>query len=235
MEMLEQQQAWLVHGLQELYRRSIEGEGWPGERLKTESNGHPLTHDLLTRLGALDHSKGERFEENPEAMQQELWQNGMARQESTDSSADSPHSPIARSHFSSDAFSSHSQSQQTMPPTPPTYSPIRQNSALMQQTVKMEPTMTTAPTPQAQFAMSMQGVVNPLALQGAPQWPSNHPGFIPFDDLDLMGSADYTGFSFDEPVPSPMFHRQMAMNCMPTDYDDFKEFLNPNATEITSI
>ncbi|KAF7715609.1 Fungal Zn(2)-Cys(6) binuclear cluster domain-containing protein [Penicillium ucsense] len=235
-EMLEQQQAWLVHGLQELYRRSTEGEGWPGERLKTESNGHPLTHDLLTRLGALDHSKGERFEENPEAMQQELWQNGMARQESTDSSADSPHSPIARTRFSSDAFSSHSQQQHTMPPTPPTYSPIRRNAAPMHQPVKMEPTMNVAPTTQAQFAMSMQGVVNPLALQGAPQWPvNNNPGFISFDDVDLMGSTDYTGFNFDEPVPSPMYHRQMAMNCMPTDYDDFKEFLNPNATEITSI
>ena len=71
--MLEQQQTWLVHGLQEMYRRACEGEGWPGEPLRCEPNGHPLTHDLLTRLGALDHTKDERFEENPEIMQQELW------------------------------------------------------------------------------------------------------------------------------------------------------------------
>lgn len=235
-EMLEQQQAWLVHGLQELYRRSIEGEGWPGDLLKTESNGHPLTHDLLTRLGALDHSKGERFEENPEVMQHELWHNGMTRQDSTDGSATdshSPHSPVARSRFSSDAFSSHS--QQNMPPTPPTYSPSSR-AAPMQQQIKVEPTpMTTAPTPQSQYALSMQGVVNPLALQGAPQWPGNNGGFNPFDEMELMSSADYTNFNFEDPIPSPMFHRQMPMNCMPSDYDDFKEFLNPNPTEITSI
>jgi hypothetical protein len=232
-EMLEQQQAWLVHGLQELYRRSTEGEGWPGDLLKPESNGHPLTHDLLTRLGALDHSKGERFEENPEVMQHDLWRNGMTRQDSTDGSTDSPHSPVARSRFSSDAFSSHS--QQTMPPTPPTYSPSSR-AAPMQQQIKVEPTMSTAPTPQSQYALSMQGVVNPLALQGAPQWPGNNGGFNPFDEMDLMGSADYTNFNFEDPIPSPMFHRQMPMNCVPSgDYDDFKEFLNPNPTEITSI
>lgn len=233
-EMLEQQQAWLVHGLQELYRRSTEGEGWPGDLLVPEPNGHPLTHDLLTRLGALDRSKGERFEENPEVMQHDLWRNGMTRQDSTDGSTDSPHSPVARSRFSSDALSSHS--QQTMPPTPPTYSP-NSRAVPMQQQIKVEPhtTMSTAPTPQSQYALSMQGVVNPLALQGAPQWPGNNGGFNPFDEMDLMSSADYANFNFEEPIPSPMFHRQMPMNCVPSDYDDFKEFLNPNPTEITSI
>lgn len=231
--MLEQQQAWLVHGLQELYRRSTEGEGWPGDLLKPEPNGHPLTHDLLTRLGALDHSKGERFEENPEVMQHDLWRNSMTRQDSTDGSTDSPHSPVARSRFSSDAFSSHS--QQTMPPTPPTYSPSSR-AAPMQQQIKIEPKMSTAPTPQSQYALSMQDVVNPLALQGAPQWPGNNGGFNPFDEMDLIGSADYTNFNFEDPIPSPMFHREMPMNCVPKgDYDDFKEFLNPNPTEITSI
>ncbi|PCG90484.1 Hypothetical protein PENO1_098970 [Penicillium occitanis (nom. inval.)] len=95
-EMLEQQQIWLVNGLQELYRRAQEGEGWTGEPLKAESNGHPLTHDLLTRLGALDHTKGETFEDNVEQMQQRLWQQNaglMQRQESSDGSSDIAHSP----------------------------------------------------------------------------------------------------------------------------------------------
>lgn len=95
-EMLEQQQVWLVNGLQELYRRAQEGEGWTGEPLKAESNGHPLTHDLLTRLGALDHTKGETFEDNVEQMQQRLWQQNaglMQRQESSDGSSDTAHSP----------------------------------------------------------------------------------------------------------------------------------------------
>lgn len=95
-EMLEQQQVWLVNGLQELYRRAQEGEGWTGEPLQTESNGHPLTHDLLTRLGALDHTKGEIFEDDVEQMQQKLWQQNtgtMQRQESSDGSSDIAHSP----------------------------------------------------------------------------------------------------------------------------------------------
>lgn len=219
--MLEQQQAWLVHGLQELYRRTTEGEGWPGDRLKAEPNGHPLTHDLLTRLGALDHSKGDHFEENPEAMQQELWRNDMQRQESSDGSSESPQSPIARSRFSSDAFSQ----TQTMPPTPPTYSPSSRAP------VKQE----SVASSDAPFGMSMPGLVNPLALQGGPQQWSNN-GFGAFDEMDLMSTADYTNLSFDESSSLPMFSRQMPMNCMSSsDYDDFNQFLNPNGTEVTSI
>ncbi|KAJ5864354.1 uncharacterized protein N7529_006270 [Penicillium soppii] len=223
-EMLEQQQAWLVHGLQELYRRNIEGEGWPGEQLKLEPNGHPLTHDLLMRLGALDSSKGERFEENPETLQQDLWHtnSGMQRQESSDGGSDSPQSP-ARSRFSSDAFSQH-----TMPPTPPTYSPSTRAH------IKPEPPQMPS-TPQFAQAMSMQGVVNPLALQGSQPWPNN--GFNPFDEMDMMSTADYSNMNFDDQqLSSPMFNRQVPMNCLSqNDYDDFNQFLNPNPTEITSI
>ncbi|RMJ20781.1 C6 transcription factor, partial [Aspergillus sp. HF37] len=117
-EMLEQQQAWLVHALQELYRRSRDGHGWPGKPLKCESNGHPLTHDLLSRLGALDQSRGDCFEENPDAMQQRLWsQNSgqMQRQDSTDASSDGgAQSPVITSFA------------QQLPPTPPSsFSPAR--------------------------------------------------------------------------------------------------------------
>ncbi|KAJ5819706.1 hypothetical protein N7474_005297 [Penicillium riverlandense] len=235
-EMLEQQQAWLVHGLQELYRRSTDGEGWAGDRLKPEPNGHPLTHDLLTHLGALDHTKGEHFEENPETMQQDLWRTNaghMQRQESSDGSTDSPQSPTARSRFSSDAFS-----QRQMPPTPPAYSPTARAPQ-----IKGEPQMSGSYAQQ----LPMQGVVNPLALQGGPQqqqqWPNN-PGFNPFDEMDFMNSADYANLSFDDnQMASPMFNRQMPVNCMSSgpfvdsknDYEDFNQFLNPNPTEITSI
>jgi len=94
--MLEQQQAWLVHGVQELYRRNIEGEGWAGEQLKLEPNDHPLTHDLLVRLGAFDGTKDERFEENLEALRQDLRRTnaGMQSQESSDSGSNSPR-PLA--------------------------------------------------------------------------------------------------------------------------------------------
>ena len=86
-----------------------------------------------------------------------------------------------------------------------------------------------------QYGLPMQGVVNPLALQGGPQqWAPS--GFGPFDDIDMMTSADYSNLSFDEQMQSPMFNRQMPMNCVSSsDYEDFNQFLNPNPTEITSI
>lgn len=231
--MLEQQQAWLVYGLQELYRRTSEGEGWPGEPLKIEANGHPLTHDMLTALGALDQTKGEHFEENTEVMQQELWKQSaghMQRQESSDGSSESAHSPVTQSRFPENTFARHQ-----LPPTPPNYSPSSRTQPL---TVKAEPQMPQS-TPFS-APLPMQGVVNPIALQGSQQWPQNN-GFGPFDEMDLMG--DYSTISFDDQqVSSPMFNRQIPVNCMPStymdtknDYDDFNQFLNPNPTEITSI
>lgn len=101
--MLEQQQAWLVHGLRELYRRITTGEAWPGDLLEPESNGHPLTHDLLARLGALNHSMGDRFEENPDYLSFQ------------DSSKEQSETGFPTSLPSDTTF------QRSMPPTPPTY------------------------------------------------------------------------------------------------------------------
>lgn len=232
--MLEQQQAWLVYGLQELYRRTSEGEGWPGEPLKCEANGHPLTHDLLTRLGALDQRKGEHFEENTEVMQQELWRQNsghMQRQESSDGNSESAQSPVIATRFS-DAFARHQ-----LPPTPPSYSP----SSRTQPLIKTEPQMAPS-TPTYAPQLSMQGVVNPIALQGPQQWPTS--GFCAFDEMDLMAPTDYTSLSFDDQqINSPMFNRPIPLNCMASasfmdtksEYDDFNQFLNSNPTEITSI
>lgn len=254
-EMLEQQQAWLVHGLQELYRRASDGEGWPGEPLKTEANGHPLTHDLLSRLGCLDQSKGERFEENTEVMQQELWKQNagcMQRQESSDGSSESAHSPIVNTTTSlkttttrfPDAVARHQ-----LPPTPPNYSPSTRGQPL---SIKTEPMTTTTTMPSlsnpaySTAALPVQGVVDPVALQGPHQpWPPQNTFSSPFDEMDLMSTtADYTTLSFDDqtqPNSSPLFNRQMPMNCLPSTTtgffdpnDDFNQFLNAN-TEITSI
>lgn len=234
--MLEQQQAWLVTGLQELYRLAKDSERWPGEPLKCEANGHPLTHDVLSRLGALDQSKGERFEENTEVMQQELWKRNagyMQRQESSDGSSESAQSPVAQSRFP-DGFFRHQ-----LPPTPPSYSPSSRTQPL---SAKTEPQIPQSSTAYSAPLSMQQGVVDPIALQGPQQWPSS--GFGPFDEMDLMGSTDYTSLSFDDPqVNSPMFNRQIPLNCMPSgsfmdtkgDYDEFNQFLNSNPTEITSI
>ena len=92
--MLEQQQSQLVIGLRELYRRTQTGQGWDGKPLADASNGHPLTHDILARLGALntdmDGARGS-FQEDLQAMQRQLFQNGasaMHRDESEDSASE---------------------------------------------------------------------------------------------------------------------------------------------------
>ena len=235
---LEQQQTWLVNGLQELYQRLLKNEGWKGEPLKCETNGQPLTHDLLTRLGALDQSKHERFEEHAEAMQQELWKNNaghMQRQDSSDTSSESAHSPIMPSQFS-DPFA------RAPPQTPSTISPTTTLRIDVPQQIKSEPQVTpnnpTYVTPLQ--TMSMPRVVDPSELQSAQlsnsQWPS--PGFGGYDDMDLM-SAQYSGLPFDD-AASPMFNRPVTMGCLipgymdnKNDYEDFNQFLNPQL-EITS-
>lgn len=132
--MLEQQQAQLVAGLQELYRRTQSGEGWEGPPLKESSHGTPLTHDILERLGALktggQKSASERFEESPESLQQKLLANGaglmqQAPSESGSESANSPTSDPANQKSSfTDPFS-----PGKLPPTPPSQSPFSQNSS----------------------------------------------------------------------------------------------------------
>ena len=63
----------------------------------------------------------------------------------------------------------------------------------------------------------MQGVINSLALQDGQQWPSGR--FGSFDDMGMMmTNSDYSNVSFDEPVSSPTFNRQMPINCVGNDY-----------------
>ncbi|KAH8688856.1 putative C6 transcription factor [Talaromyces proteolyticus] len=247
-EMLEQQQVWLVNGLQELYRRAHDGDAWTGEPLKLESNGHPLTHDLLTKLGALDHSKGEHFEENVDVMQHDLWRqnNGyMQRQESSDGSSDTAHSPVSHHNNNSsnnesrggsrfaDAFARHQ-----LPPTPPSYSPSSRTQHLSIKQEQQQQQHQLTPAFQMPAQVSQQQGVNPMALQSQQTWPGNELGS--FDDIDMMGNQ-YT--LFDEQIQatgaSPMYGRQMSMQCLPPSMlfdanDDFNQYFNPN-TEIPSI
>ncbi len=51
--MLERQHAQLIAGLQKLYRRTQNGDGWTGPRLEDENHGQPLTHKILEALGVL--------------------------------------------------------------------------------------------------------------------------------------------------------------------------------------
>jgi len=131
--MLENQQAQLVAGLQELYKRTQNGQGWIGSPLKETSHGAPLTHDILERLGALKqdgHATGEVFEEDLTLMQQRLIANGagfMQRETSSDSDSETAPSPmfeqIPQKPIFTDPFSLHS-----FPPTPPNQSPYPRNA-----------------------------------------------------------------------------------------------------------
>lgn len=237
-EMLEQQQTWLVRGLQEMYRRANEGEGWPGEPLPCEGNSHPLTHDLLTRLGALDHTKGERLEKNIKTMQQELWRcNTMQRQDLSDASSESAQSPMVPSCFTSPSSSRPTQ------PIPTIKSEPQQQQQQQSAQLQSQPPMTPS-NPAYAAQMSMEGVVDPIALQDPQPW-SNNNGFGSFDETDLMSSTDYTNMSFDSLMSSPMFNHQVPMNCIMStsflgnntknDYEDFNQLLNPDPTGITSI
>ncbi|KAI4146652.1 MAG: hypothetical protein L6R39_003378 [Caloplaca ligustica] len=100
--MLEQQQSQLVHGLQEMYRRITNDEGWEGELLDIAPNGHPLTHDILERLDALaidGHLSPDRFEEDTEILQKKLIEDDavhIKRQSSSDSDSEEQEVPPKR-------------------------------------------------------------------------------------------------------------------------------------------
>lgn len=79
-EMLEQQQSQLVSGMQELYRRLEKAKAWEGSKLE-ETNGNPLTHDILAALNLLEpKSEGgremETFEEDCQKLQSKLLADG---------------------------------------------------------------------------------------------------------------------------------------------------------------
>lgn len=108
--MLEQQQAQLVAGLQETYRRLVEANVWPGKPL-SEASGQPLTHDILARLDLLEpkndgSGEHEPFEEDCQKLQQRLISEGaslIARRSSISSDSDHglPHKHARTSSHSS--------------------------------------------------------------------------------------------------------------------------------------
>ncbi|KAI4122044.1 MAG: hypothetical protein LQ338_006029 [Usnochroma carphineum] len=128
--MLEQQQTQLVNGLQEMYRRITNNEGWKGEHLDTAPNGYPLTHDILERLDALridGHFIPDRFEEDTELLRKRLFDGALhiKRQSSSDSDSEEEEVPLKR-HAPSSKRSLTDPFLPTaghFPPTPPTQTP----------------------------------------------------------------------------------------------------------------
>ena len=133
--MLENQQSQLVTGLQELYKRVQNGQGWPGSPLIETSHGGPLTHDILERLGALkqeNHSESEHFEEDLSAMQQRLISSGagyMQRSNSTDSDSETDQSPEFEQMPSRRPELMTAFGGNRFPPTPPNSSPYMRSAS----------------------------------------------------------------------------------------------------------
>jgi hypothetical protein len=55
------QQFKLVAGLQTMYTMLLAANSWPGSQL-TEHKGNPLVHDILDRLGLLEHEKDQELD-----------------------------------------------------------------------------------------------------------------------------------------------------------------------------
>ena len=183
--MLETQQAQLVSGLQELYRRVQSGEGWPGTPLKESKKGSPLTHEILDRLGSLkqDGHTDEYFEENLELLQRKLLADGagFTRGMSFDTASDIDQSPIFEqvshpkaSHFSNPWTMNH------LPPTPPTNSPrpslVKSSSPLKSQ----------IPTPVSQFSEESPIFLEPSELPEVMDFNMSYQAPIDFNNFQAM-------------------------------------------------
>ena len=149
-EMLEQQQLQLVNGLQELYERLVNQQGWKGAPLDNSSNGHPLTHDILERLGALKTDSQisyEVFEDNVDAMRKRLLADGalpMPRPSSAESEYDQSQTSFQDPSSPKLLFNEPLQAFNQFPPTPPSRSPQFQSSLnprALPPSIKMEPSM----------------------------------------------------------------------------------------------
>jgi hypothetical protein len=197
--MLEQQQAQLVTGLQELYRRTQSGKGWEGAPLKESAHGTPLTHEILDRLGALKSGRNastpEPFEEDLNALQQRLLANGAGfmQRSPSDSGSDTGLSPTSvhnsRKPTFQDPFS-----LSRLPPTPPTHSPFPQNTS---------PTFSPKDGGLS-YPHSLQQGVHTNLLQ-AQSWASS--GMALEDDMELVNSYNtpFTG------MPSHFDNSQMPV------------------------
>jgi len=128
--MLETNQAQLVNGLRELYKRSTNGQGWAGPLLSDSSTtGKPHIHEILARLGVLElDSQGNcaDFEEDPEAMRQRLINEGaglIPRQTSLDSDSERDLNQACFFDQTSQRSSTAIHFPNSQLPTPPTQSP----------------------------------------------------------------------------------------------------------------
>ncbi|KAE8157670.1 hypothetical protein BDV40DRAFT_43379 [Aspergillus tamarii] len=224
-EMLEQQQTWLVYGLQKLYQLSRKRERPQNSPVKCGQDGHPLTHDLLTQLGVLDHMKESYFEENIEALQQKLWDQSAGSFQNLDLSNRSSKSTQTPP---TDSCSGDACVPFELPPMPPSF--ISQES-----TIKLQP-QTLPQNPLYIEPVWLQGAGSPTTSHGLSQLSNSD--FDAFDEIYRMEPSQIINHKFDNPMLSPVFHCQIPASCvtMPSfmdaksEHDDFYQYLDLNST-----
>lgn len=211
-EMLEHQQTQLILGLQEMYKRSSNGQRWEGPLLDDSAGGKPLIHDILDRLGVLQlDAQGHfgNFEEDPEAMQQRLVSEGaglVQRRASLESDYERDSSQPSFFELNSQPSSVTSAFHTQQLPTPPMHSPG------MAQSVSKPPQPWGLPTQKATQVRpqslqihpgytSWDTGMNPAVLQGS-HW-MDSPASYDTNMTYLEGNA-YPEFpSVDGNVPMP--------------------------------
>ena len=114
-----------MKGLRTLYERVMDSDKWTGPPLKSASNGHPLTHDILERLGALvleNEIECNTFEDDFKVLQRRAsLQEHAAMSPRPDTVGKQP--PSKRPCRTSIHVSESSIPKHYLPPTPPDLSP----------------------------------------------------------------------------------------------------------------
>jgi len=212
--MLENQQAQLVQGLQELYRRAQTREGWIGSPLKETSQGVPLTHDILERLGALkqDGDNDTRFEEDLNAIRHRLIANGaglMQRDTSPDGDSDVAQSPMFDQFPQKATGFGEPFALNSFPPTPPSQSPYPRS-------------INTVPSKFATYPrLNIDQLGSGPALHPHQTWNSTAAGLD--DTVDFLAEVEPPSFDaftpmFSQIPPLGTIHPAMSMKSMETDY-----------------
>ncbi|KAJ5187572.1 hypothetical protein N7449_010566 [Penicillium cf. viridicatum] len=210
-EILEQQQDWLVQGLQELYHRTATAQGGLGGHLELDSKGHCLTHDLLAYLGVFNQSKDECFEESPDALQDRLWADNLQPQdvETSPERARAPvSSPISSRSCSSICFREDTCSESQCLDSKTNTAPRNSNDTNMYH----EPHNTWIQSP-----------FDPFDAHGAFwQWCFEADNLEPVSEIDLSFIDQNSSSELGWAVPTKLAHSRA--------YDQaFSHYINPDA------
>ncbi|KAA6409019.1 MAG: C6 transcription factor [Lasallia pustulata] len=236
-EMLEQNHAQLVNGIQELYARAVGGQAWVGPPLKILPNGHPHIHDILESLGALkrdSRSGSAMFEEDLEVLQQKLYASGaglMHQHDSPESDTDQAASSMSgiEAPPSKTFFTMPSYTPSSGLPTPPMQTPTMQTpTGRLSLHIPPEAQFRPQPAYNSQSRSSCpQPSMNPAVLH-RPSWPHLVPAEGPMDFLQFE-IPSYDNVKQMQFAQSQVDYRSMSPMGVPDwneDIDVFNTFVN---------